>query len=212
MGLFNNQNNNQQLSLEQQRYNGARYNFLLLIGFTVINMIMLISNSNFYFLFSMRIPLVLTAAGIGLKQETGTAAFMILFLVLSVFIVLLYVPCYILSKRNPVWILVAAILFSLDTLFFLYAMSVAFDASMIIDALFHAFILFSLFRGYKFGKILKEIKKNPPPVINPMENLTPFYGHRDIPQEIVKDDQQQEVVANEEVANANTNEKDNVVK
>ena len=67
MGLFQkNQPVGVQLSQKQiyeNNYNGTRGNILLVVLFTAINIVLLISNSNTYFLFSAFIPYALVDVG-----------------------------------------------------------------------------------------------------------------------------------------------------
>ena len=46
--------------IQSTRYNGSRINLLLVVLFTVINMILLVSGSNSYYLFSASIPYTIT--------------------------------------------------------------------------------------------------------------------------------------------------------
>ena len=52
---FNKQNTSERYNLEN-KYNTTRYNLLLVIGFTLVNIILLVTNSDRYFLFSAYIP------------------------------------------------------------------------------------------------------------------------------------------------------------
>lgn len=52
---FKNNKTSERYTLEN-KYNTTRYNLLLVIGFTLINIVLLVTNSDRYFLFSAYIP------------------------------------------------------------------------------------------------------------------------------------------------------------
>ena len=185
MSLFNNQNQPQRISLKKQQYEYSRKNLLFVIGLTAINIILSLVDSDLYFLFSARFPIYLTGLGQYYKEETGVATYLTLLGTLAILSLLLYLPCYFLAKKSRVWMLVAAILFSFDTLFLLYIMSFGVEASYVIDILFHIYVLFSLYKGYANGSAINEKEPEFDVVIEqaPDENAPPLYGYRDIPPE-----------------------------
>lgn len=148
--------------MHQMRYNSARSNLMLVIVFSLINLILLITQSNVYFLFSAAIPYALTDLGMffcglyGDDYYTGELAgmefldpsFFAIMLAISLAIIVFYFVCYILSKKNKVaWLIVALVLFSLDTLvmFWYYGISV----NMLLDFFFHAWMIVILALGVR---------------------------------------------------------------
>ena len=155
------------------KFNSARSNLLLLVIFSAINLIMLATGSGAYFLFSATIPYTITDLAMffcGMYPEefyTGDFAGMIfadqgLFvaaLIISLIIIGTYLLCWFLSRKNKVgWLITALSFFCADTLFmFLYY---GISASIIIDILFHGWIIFILINGisayYKMKKLPPE--------------------------------------------------------
>lgn len=133
---------------ELQRYQTARNNLLLMIGFTVANILLSILNANFYMLFSATTPNFVFELGRYLAVDLETPALWWLGLSASVVLLLLFFGCWYFSKQNRVTLLVALILFGLDSLFLLYLMLTAgADISFIPDVLFHIWVLYYLIVG-----------------------------------------------------------------
>ena len=62
MVSFKNNKTSERYTLEN-KYNTTRYNLLLVIGFTLINIVLLVTNSDRYFLFSAYIPYTVATLG-----------------------------------------------------------------------------------------------------------------------------------------------------
>lgn len=144
MGLFNKNadpNAAKPVKSPETTFAAARSNLLLVVGFTVVNLILTLVNANLYFLFSATVPQFIL--GLGYVFETTTAitvAAVIAFLCAGV-----YLLCWWLSKKHHGWMVVAMILFALDTLASLGMLLV--DGSMFIDLLFHVWVLYYLISG-----------------------------------------------------------------
>ena len=157
MSLFNN-NGQKPAKTPMTVYNTARSNLLLVVAFTVVNLVLSLINADVYFLFSATGPQFLM--GIGLLAEDS--------LVLTVCAVLaflgagVYLLCWLLSKKHRGWMIVALVLFSLDTLAAL-GMLLA-DTSMIIDVAIHGWVLFYLITG---TSAMVKMKKNPELAVEP---------------------------------------------
>ena len=68
MAFFKNNQNAQPVSqraLYEGKYNSARANLLAVILFTLVNIVLVLTNSNRYFLFSAFIPYII--AGVGME-------------------------------------------------------------------------------------------------------------------------------------------------
>ncbi len=159
-----------------QRYNSARYNLLLAAGFTAINLILLIAKTFTYFLFSISIPYDIVSIAMEFcgmypaeyYEEYYNAAYDTMeffpkgafYVILAVALVIIgvYVLCYLFSKKKVGWLIAALALFAVDTvfMFLLYG----FDISMLLDILFHAWLLIILTMGvvsyYKLKKMPPE--------------------------------------------------------
>lgn len=171
----------------ENKYANARTNILLVIGFTVINLILLVSNSSTYFLFSAYIPYVLVDLGMLLSgkydgeytaqllegMETIPQALPVM-LVVAVVILALYALCWVFSKKfKKGWLITALVFFGVDSLVMLLLSG--FMVESLIDYAFHAWVIVSLAMGISAcGKM----KKLPPEeeVPAPVMNFDPMTG------------------------------------
>lgn len=178
----------QQLSQRQlliNKYMNARHNILLVVIFTLINIVLLVAQSNTYFLFSATIPYYLADLGMLLCGKypaeyyvgMGDVAFLdnsflVVVLVIAAMILLLYLFSWIFSKKPRVgWMIFALVFFVLDTLVMLLLMGIS--ADMIIDIVFHLWVIVSLTIGivsyFKLKKLpaeesIEQLPEEPFPV------------------------------------------------
>jgi hypothetical protein len=178
MGLFN-KNQNQQaqpFSQRQQlerRYASARMNLLWVVLFTAINIVLLVSNSYTYFLFSAFIPYAIVDYGmivcgkypadfygdLSQYQFFDTTVLVVLIAVAAV-ICVLYLLCWIFSKKRRVaWLIVGLVFFALDTVFMLLG---GISADRILDILFHGWVIISLTGGIIAHSKLKKLPAEEP--------------------------------------------------
>lgn len=158
----------------KQKYNNARNNLLLVIIFSVINIVLLVANINSYFLFSASVPYMLTDIGMFLcgrypaEYYTGelegfqalpSAVFYVL-LAIAVITLLLYFLAFLLSKNGKVgWLIFSLVLFSLDMgVMFMY-FGIALD--MILDMVFHIWVIVILAIGIRAHYKLKDLPTKP---------------------------------------------------
>lgn len=167
MSTMNELSNKQAL---ETKYNNSRSNLLLVVVFTVVNLVLLITNSDTYFLFSAYIPYMLVTLGMmfcGMFPEDyygeefsgmeflDTSVFAV-FLGLALIIVALYLISWIFSKKNRVgWLIVSLVIFSVDTLAMFALMG--FELESIIDIVFHVWIIISLSLGINSHCKLKKL-------------------------------------------------------
>lgn len=156
--------------IQTTRYNGARINLLLVVLFTAVNMILLVTGSNSYYLFSASIPYTLTdlarylcgmyppevyaEAGIYTPQFAAPSLFYAV-LAISIVVIALYLLAYFLSKHQKVgWLIFALVFFVIDTgWLILYIGDIV---GILMDLLFHLWVIFSLSMGiYAYIKLRK---------------------------------------------------------
>lgn len=167
------------------KYKSSRFNLLLVIVFTVINIVLLVTNSNSYFLFSATVPYFVADLGMllsGMYPEEyyieleftptlGTEVFIFLLSVAAVMLIF-YLICFLLSKERKVgWLIAALVFFSIDTAacLFLYG----FEG--ILDIAFHAWVIFDLASGIKAHNDLKKLPEPAPeeePAAEQSENVS----------------------------------------
>ena len=174
MGLFNNrQAASAQLSQRQVVENAirnSRHNLLIVLAFTLLNIFLLVSNGNTYFLFSAYVPYMLVDYGMffgGMYPPEyygeylseiaflGKGFFGVM-LALAVVALGLYALCWLFSKKNPKgWLIFALILFGMDTILLIFMAGIS--ADLIMDYVFHGWIIISLITGLSAVKKLKDL-------------------------------------------------------
>lgn len=179
MGLFKKHTKNENMTESQKltaRYNGARNNILLVLAFTLINSVLLFTGSDSYFLFSAAIPYYMTMFGLfytgrmPAEYYEGVEGFVpdpdaILYIYLAIAIVILafYLLTWYLSKKHGYgWLVVALLLFAVDTVAMFYY--TGFSEDMILDVVFHAWVIISLGSGIFAALKLKKLPEEEPVV------------------------------------------------
>ena len=140
--------NTQDIKTQAVKFTTARNNLLLLVAFTGINVILRATGSDFYFLFSAPIPILMWFFFYGFFHTLESAAMAALVPALGA--VSVYVVLWALSKKYRVFILVALILFSIEAVVLLgiiVAANVEFGFNVIIEIAFVAWILYYLVVG-----------------------------------------------------------------
>lgn len=146
----------QSLVKAEAMYKNARVSLLMVAAFSFINIIT-ICFADSYFLFSSYVTQLLSYFGAYFYVETGEILFYIVFAVLALVSVIPYLVCWIFSKKHQAPMIIALVLFSLDTAFMVFDIIGYFDFSMILDVVFHAYVIYSLATGVKFGKQRKAL-------------------------------------------------------
>ena len=206
MGFFKNKNT-QNMSERQKlasRYNSARHNILLVIAFTLVNSVLLFTGSDSYFLFSAAIPYYMTLFGLlytgrmpaewyeGVEFQPDPDAVLYIYVAIAIVIVGLYALMWFLSKKHGYgWLVAALLLFVADTFAMFYF--TGFTADMILDFVFHVWVLVSLTSGIIAAINLKKLPEEEPYLAQ--EGQTYSY----IPQEEIPVVQDAEIVAAEDV-------------
>ncbi len=142
----------------EQKFIAARSNLLLAMIFTVINMVLLISQSYMYFLFSASIPYLLIDLGMflcglypaefygDLGFETFDISVLVVLTVVALLIVAVYLLCWILSKKHKIgWLVCALVMFVLDTVAMFLFTTVT--VSSLLDIFFHFWVIYHLSMG-----------------------------------------------------------------
>lgn len=142
------------------RYSSSRTSLLIVILFTVINIVLLLLESDTYFLFAAFIPYYLVTLGMLMcgkfpaeyytEELAGIefvdSSFLAVTLIMAAVILILYFLGWLISKKHKVgWLIFSLVLFSLDTLSMLAMSGLVID--MLIDIVFHGWVIFELARG-----------------------------------------------------------------
>lgn len=175
--LFKNESANEAVSQRQtleSKYTGARHNILLILAFSVINIILLVTNSNTYFLFSAYVPYVIVDLGMALcgmypseyygEDLTGMEflgkEFLTVTIVIAALLLVLYLLSWIFSKKNRVgWLIFALVFFSIDTAMML--LLTGFSMDFIVDSIFHGWVIVSFAGGISAHYKLKKLPEEP---------------------------------------------------
>lgn len=142
--------------IEEQKYASSRYDLLIIVIFSVVNMIALLTGG-VYFLFSAHVPTILIAIGSAMVEEGAENSVMIVCIVVAAILILPYLLCWLFSKKRPGWMIAALVLFSLDTAVLLIDFLIYFDISLIFDIIIHGLAIWYLARGVKAGLALKNM-------------------------------------------------------
>ena len=131
----------------QLKYETARKNLLLMLIFTIINLVMLGLEANVMLLFSATIPYM---AGV-FAVSTGGTLFSSICIGVAGVSMLAFLLCWTFSKKHYGWMIGALILFVMDTLAMIGMYILTGDFSGIIDAAAHVWVLYYLVIGVKYG-------------------------------------------------------------
>ncbi len=176
------QRNTQNLSpreLQEQKYNISRANLLLVVGFTLLNVILALLGGNYYLLFSASIPYFIVYLSMYLCGKLPVEHYegdiqdyyflddslFIIATVLAFVIIAVYALFWWLSKeKKSGWLIAALVFFGIDTLgmFYFYGFSV----DIIMNLLFHAWIIYYLVSGIVAAQKLKALPEEDEPAVN----------------------------------------------
>lgn len=174
MANFQMQGNPSPRALYEQKYRTSRINLLLVVVFTAINLILLVTNANSYFLFSAFVPYFIATLGMlwcgrfpeeyyeGVEDMIFLDnSFFAALLVIAFILTLLYLLAWFMSSKNRVgWLIFALVFFGLDTLGMLFINGISVDA--IFDVIFHGWVIYYLVIGINAHKKLKELPEEEP--------------------------------------------------
>ena len=157
----------------ESRYRSTRINLLVVALFTLINIVFVALGSDTYMLFSATVPYLIAYLSAYLccmlppqYYEGDLAGFeplpegvFYVALAVSVVIIALYVLAFFFSKKGRVgWLIFALVFFSIDTLVLFGYFGI--DVAMLLDYLFHAWIIVILAMGihahFKLKKLPEE--------------------------------------------------------
>ena len=143
----------QQLSARefaQNKFNTARTNLLLMLAFTVLNVVLMLVGSDTMLLFAATVPYYMALIG-AISEVTAVSVFCF---AVTVVVLLLYLLCWLFSKKHYAWMIFALALFVVDTVGMIALYVVAEDFSGILDVVIHAWVLYYLWIGVKYGRQL----------------------------------------------------------
>jgi hypothetical protein len=154
---MNNSDKNSREYLEGQ-FNLARHTLGMMMIFTVVNLVILLTESNSYFICSISAPYYLSLFGILFDGEAGGSTYLTTALVIGAVILAAYLICWLMAKKRPGVLYAALVLFVIDLAFLLWV-CVWFEvfADNILDLVIHGFAIYQMFQGARCGKKLQNL-------------------------------------------------------
>ncbi len=174
--LFNKTNGKTgtQREILESKYKNNISNLLIVLVFTIINIVLLVTNSNTYFLFSAFLPYFVADYGMyfcGMYPEeyyydvpdmvfSDKSTLVICFAIIAVML-LAYFLCWFFAKKKKVgWLIASLVFFVIDTVAMLYISGISSD--MIIDIVFHIWVICCLSGGIINYDKLKKLPEEEP--------------------------------------------------
>lgn len=143
----------EQRKIYTQKFNSARTNLLLVLVLTLVNIILLIAGSETFMLFSASIPYY----AVCLPVVWGEFELFVAGCILAAVLLVIYFLSWLLSKKRPGWLVVALVMFILDTLALIGFYLLAEEISGIMDVVIHIWVLYYLVNGIFAARKLKNM-------------------------------------------------------
>lgn len=135
------------------KYRIARLNVMLMLAFTLINIVLLFAESDSFFLFSAMLPYLAVIFGTVIG---GTGA-LVGGIAVAIVILGVYFVLWLFSKKKPDFMIPLLVLFILDTLCTLGFYLIAWDLSAVLNLIFHGWVIYYLAMGIRYGQKLKRL-------------------------------------------------------
>jgi predicted membrane protein len=152
----------------EAKYSQSRASLWFVVITSFVNLFMILTGS--YFLFAPSMPTMLiefTLMGAG-EEGVEISALVVPF-IFGVVLTLPYLLSAIFSKKRVGWMIAALAFFSIDCLYLLIMYEIT---SVLIDILFHAWVMFSLITGVINGFKLKKMSEEEPAAETVTETVT----------------------------------------
>ena len=142
---------------------------------TVLNLVLLLTDSDRYLLFSISVPYFLTVLGQIMDESLLSGSYTVTALVISVVVLALYIVCFVLSKKRPGWLTAGLVLFCVDTAALIVFVFTLTDSpeSFFMDFVFHVLIIVELAMAVKGNKKLKALREAAPVTPEGYKGTTP---------------------------------------
>ena len=144
----------------EMKYKRSRANLLLVTIVSVVNLFTMALNYS-YFLFSARMPAFILEVILSEVPEGETIPFtdLLIPIVIGIIMTVPYLLCWIFSKKRPGWMVAALVVFAIDCILLL---TMYYLSAVIVDLLFHAWVMFYLITGVINGFKLKKMPEDEP--------------------------------------------------
>ena len=156
-------------------YKAARGNLLAMLVLTAVNTLLALTGSDRYYLFTDFAAYIWAVFARGFYDFTGEAKWLVLGAAGAVLVMAVYFLCWLLSKKRRGWLTAALVLFSVDTAALVAGLVTAFEASSILDVVFHGLLLWYLAMGGRRGREAMEEPEGQRETPEPLPQNTEFY-------------------------------------
>ena len=166
---------------------GARYALLLILVFTVLNLVLLVLDAGRYFLFSASVPYYLIFLGLGLDNGfsplrwNSVGSFTVTGLIISGVILGVYLVFLLLSTKKPGFLWGALGLFVLDTLALIFFSFTLYEnpSANLMDGFLHLWAIVELGKGIRANGILKKLPPEQPADLSRIQNILSGISHEE---------------------------------
>lgn len=153
---------------EETRFRSCRVSILILFIFTIVNIILILSDSGIYFLFTAMFPYWITTLPFYITEQPGILVCAV-FALIGAVLTVPYLLAFLFSNKHPGWFIFSAIYFAIDCLIliFFFVTDMMADGmeeylldllrSYLFDILFHVYVMVELLLGIKSASKLKKL-------------------------------------------------------
>lgn len=158
MEVDNMKNKNIALSSNEAKYKNARISLLTIVILSAVNLFSIVFSDS-YFLFSAYLPQILIYSGYDLYSQSGMQEYLIVAMVFAAIVIIPYLLAFIFSKKRVGWLVAALVMFSLDSILFLWDFIYLISAGYfdgILDLIIRIWAIGSLILGVRYGFLAKK--------------------------------------------------------
>ena len=148
--------------IEQQLevFRKSRNSLGTIVVLTIVNVVLGFFEAEVSFPFSAIFPSLVTIMGKAFATEYGLELFTVIGIALAIVSILLYAGCWFFAKKHRGFLVIAFVLFILDTALLLLLVvleGVSEGFSIVLEIVFHVWALWSLFTGVRARSRLKKL-------------------------------------------------------
>lgn len=133
-------------------YDTARGNLIFMVILSAVNVALALTGSNTSFLFSDYGSYIMALLGrIYCDVLEGGSAYLVVFGAIAAVMLVPYLLCWIFSKKRRGWLIAALVLFAADTVWLLIDTVSSFYVGILLNLVFHVWVLIYLYLGVKNG-------------------------------------------------------------
>ena len=147
----------QEIEKLQKRVNTAKHTIILVAALTIVNTILIAVNADMVFTFSAYVPQLVTFIFADMALEMQADSYLYIGIAIAILMALLYLALWFGAKKKAGLLIVALVLFGIDSAVLLYDLVSYFDSSFIIDVVFHAWVIYDLILGISSYSKLKKL-------------------------------------------------------